>query len=398
MPMCCKAGMFVGYGAGLGSSDNACFAHTQQGSHAFFPPAVLPSTLLRYIPAEGDVVVGTIVDKLAEVRCALLGVLWGAGGLREVAPALHSRGWWCGNACRVQQQPAWSQARAASHLWGRIRIGVAYALCLAAWHSPGQGSPPKGRAPRSRTAHPRTPYLLAHTLLAPPLNARPPARPQNFRVDIGAPFDAVLPQLSFEGATRRNRPNLQVGTARTGRVTCSKAGETVQVPRPSHGQEALPPSCHVSHPIHSLWRVARSLLTTQPRALLAACLPARQHALPCGVPKRPLCIRRCALGVVPNGPPPHPRPDRLHRLATWCIAAWSRPIGTRTPSSRAWTGRGARPATATSRSGAMLTPRLAWHGCRTPRFRCQGFRCQRACGVSDSMHVLAPTACHVRVR
>lgn len=34
---------------------------------------------------------------------------------------------------------------------------------------------------------------------------------QNFLVDIGAPFPAQLPMLSFEGATRRNRPNLNPG-------------------------------------------------------------------------------------------------------------------------------------------------------------------------------------------
>ncbi len=33
---------------------------------------------------------------------------------------------------------------------------------------------------------------------------------ENFDVDIGGPFTATLPVLAFEGATRRNRPNLQV--------------------------------------------------------------------------------------------------------------------------------------------------------------------------------------------
>lgn len=35
---------------------------------------------------------------------------------------------------------------------------------------------------------------------------------ENYVVDIGAPFTAALPVLAFEGATRRNRPNLQVET------------------------------------------------------------------------------------------------------------------------------------------------------------------------------------------
>jgi exosome complex component RRP40 len=34
---------------------------------------------------------------------------------------------------------------------------------------------------------------------------------ENFVVDIGAPFPAVLNVLAFEGATRRNRPKLAEG-------------------------------------------------------------------------------------------------------------------------------------------------------------------------------------------
>ncbi|KAI7838848.1 hypothetical protein COHA_007462 [Chlorella ohadii] len=34
---------------------------------------------------------------------------------------------------------------------------------------------------------------------------------ENYGVDIGAPFRALLPVLAFEGATKRNRPQLQVG-------------------------------------------------------------------------------------------------------------------------------------------------------------------------------------------
>ncbi|KAG2486914.1 hypothetical protein HYH03_014413 [Edaphochlamys debaryana] len=41
---------------------------------------------------------------------------------------------------------------------------------------------------------------------------------ENFMVDIGGPFNAVLPQLSFEGATRRNRPNISSGDLVYGRV------------------------------------------------------------------------------------------------------------------------------------------------------------------------------------
>lgn len=42
---------------------------------------------------------------------------------------------------------------------------------------------------------------------------------QNFLVDINGPFAALLPQLSFEGATKRNRPNLRTGDLVYCRVT-----------------------------------------------------------------------------------------------------------------------------------------------------------------------------------
>ncbi|KAK9804839.1 hypothetical protein WJX72_008204 [[Myrmecia] bisecta] len=41
----------------------------------------------------------------------------------------------------------------------------------------------------------------------------------NFAVDINGPFPAALPVLAFEGATRRNRPNLQEGDLVYARVT-----------------------------------------------------------------------------------------------------------------------------------------------------------------------------------
>ena len=33
---------------------------------------------------------------------------------------------------------------------------------------------------------------------------------ENAKVDLGSAVPAVLPMLAFEGATRKNRPNLQV--------------------------------------------------------------------------------------------------------------------------------------------------------------------------------------------
>jgi exosome complex component RRP40 len=41
---------------------------------------------------------------------------------------------------------------------------------------------------------------------------------EQYRVDIGASHTALLPFLAFEGATKRNRPNLQVGTLVYARV------------------------------------------------------------------------------------------------------------------------------------------------------------------------------------
>lgn len=42
---------------------------------------------------------------------------------------------------------------------------------------------------------------------------------KQYRVDIGAHSLAALPELSFEGATKRNKPNLQVGSS-----VCSRYG------------------------------------------------------------------------------------------------------------------------------------------------------------------------------
>lgn len=52
---------------------------------------------------------------------------------------------------------------------------------------------------------------------------------ENFDVDVNGPFKALLPVLAFEGATRRNRPNLQVRWAAwlAGRL----AGTAASLPR-----------------------------------------------------------------------------------------------------------------------------------------------------------------------
>jgi exosome complex component RRP40 len=42
---------------------------------------------------------------------------------------------------------------------------------------------------------------------------------ENAKVDVGSAVPAVLPMLAFEGATRKNRPNLQVSKECHARVT-----------------------------------------------------------------------------------------------------------------------------------------------------------------------------------
>ncbi|KAJ1728006.1 exosome non-catalytic core subunit rrp40 [Coemansia sp. Benny D160-2] len=46
---------------------------------------------------------------------------------------------------------------------------------------------------------------------------------EGYRVDIGSAHDALLPLLAFEGATKRNKPNLAVGTVVYGRVAVANS-------------------------------------------------------------------------------------------------------------------------------------------------------------------------------
>jgi len=51
--------------------------------------------------------------------------------------------------------------------------------------------------------------------------------PENYRIDIGTTHPARLNALAFEGATKRNRPNIQVGSLVYARVAlCNKHMET----------------------------------------------------------------------------------------------------------------------------------------------------------------------------
>ncbi|KAJ2385032.1 exosome non-catalytic core subunit rrp40, partial [Coemansia sp. RSA 2559] len=46
---------------------------------------------------------------------------------------------------------------------------------------------------------------------------------EGYRVDIGSAHDALLPLLAFEGATRRNKPNLAIGAVVYGRVVVANS-------------------------------------------------------------------------------------------------------------------------------------------------------------------------------
>ncbi|KAJ1645884.1 exosome non-catalytic core subunit rrp40 [Coemansia erecta] len=46
---------------------------------------------------------------------------------------------------------------------------------------------------------------------------------EGYRVDIGSAHDALLPLLAFEGATKRNKPNLAVGTTVYARVSVANS-------------------------------------------------------------------------------------------------------------------------------------------------------------------------------
>eukprot|EP00882_Tetradesmus_deserticola_P002813 GHRQ01002990.1.p2 GENE.GHRQ01002990.1~~GHRQ01002990.1.p2 ORF type:complete len:233 (+),score=64.67 GHRQ01002990.1:673-1371(+) len=96
-------------------------------------------------------------------------------------------------------------------------------------------------------------------------------RGENFVVDIGGPFTAQLPMLSFEGATRRNRPNLAAGDLVYARVTTANRDmdpelSCVDAQGKSSGFGALKGGfvlqCGLGH--------ARALLARPPAPVLAA--------------------------------------------------------------------------------------------------------------------------------
>lgn len=130
--------------------------------------ACLSCMSCRYIPAEEDLVVGLIKDK----RGGEVGQLSGPHSRTEMAffpRYMHA-------VLVCQPQPCMGQQ-----------------LGLHKWH-------------KKRSLN----CVLCTVCL------------QNFLVDIGAPFPAQLPMLAFEGATRRNRPNLNAGAATAVVLPCGE--------------------------------------------------------------------------------------------------------------------------------------------------------------------------------
>lgn len=94
---------------------------------------------------------------------------------------------------------------------------------------------------------------------------------ENFAVDIGGPFTASLPVLAFEGATRRNRPNLQVGDLVYARVTAADRDlEPVLACTDAQGKSSGFGQLKEGYLITSNTHYARRLLSRPPCPVLAA--------------------------------------------------------------------------------------------------------------------------------
>lgn len=94
---------------------------------------------------------------------------------------------------------------------------------------------------------------------------------ENFDVDIGGPFTATLPVLAFEGATRRNRPNLQVGDLVYARVTAAERDlDPVLACTDAQGKSSGFGPLKEGSLITSNTHYARRLLSRPPCPILAA--------------------------------------------------------------------------------------------------------------------------------
>ncbi|DBB18525.1 hypothetical protein WJX82_004744 [Trebouxia sp. C0006] len=94
---------------------------------------------------------------------------------------------------------------------------------------------------------------------------------ESFDVDIGGPFTATLPVLAFEGATRRNRPNVQVGDLVYARVTAAERDlDPVLACTDAQGKSSGFGQLIEGSLITSNTHYARRLLSSPPCPVLAA--------------------------------------------------------------------------------------------------------------------------------
>jgi hypothetical protein len=115
-------------------------------------------------------------------------------------------------------------------------------------------------------------------------------------VDIGAPFTAQLPQLSFEGATKRNRPNLQAGDVVYARVvSANRDQEPVLSCVDGTGRAAGFGPLKDGYTAGVSTAHARQLLAKPPAPVLLALGQALQYELAIGLngKVRCGCGRRC---------------------------------------------------------------------------------------------------------
>lgn len=75
----------------------------------------------------------------------------------------------------------------------------------------------------------------------------------NFRIDIGEVQPARLPSLSFEGATKRNKPNLAIGTLMYCVVVMANKDMEVKNPIPHQFRHSnclyVRRNCRAYHPL-----------------------------------------------------------------------------------------------------------------------------------------------------
>ncbi|EFN53535.1 hypothetical protein CHLNCDRAFT_59733 [Chlorella variabilis] len=107
---------------------------------------------------------------------------------------------------------------------------------------------------------------------------------ENYGVDIGGPFRALLPVLAFEGATKRNRPHLQVGDLVYGRVESAHRDlEPVLSCMDGAGKASGFAQLKGGMVIEVSTTHARSLLSRPPAALLSALGRSLQFELAVGL-------------------------------------------------------------------------------------------------------------------